>query len=394
MVRSLLLLMWLLGTFAYHSALAFELIKAESPVAPIEGGGQDDNGPTETLWHHPVAPYGEFDLVGLHRYRNRSIPPVAAVFYLPGTNMNGELAISSENHNLWLYLANRGITVYAMDYRTHFVSHEQVSVNFMKDWTMSSFINDADELVTHIREFEPSPLFVAGFSRGVSYGYALSGRTRFSGLIALDGSFKSADPDGWDIAPALRQFDVRQDYASVLSRRGWEARRELMSTAAEHPDAPAMKPRYETIGQELADTLHHAWGPGRLANTVDRLTPIAVLGRYFLDWDWYFPTIQNIEGRSLASNRDDPHSSIDDHFGQMSLPIIWFGSSGMGPESMLSGVYSAVRSGSPDVSLHVLNGFGHTDVLVATRARTEVYSVIERWINDRVGEHNEQDESM
>ncbi|MDA0789801.1 MAG: hypothetical protein O2780_10140 [Proteobacteria bacterium] len=394
MVRSFLAM--LLALAAVHPVLAWELVQEETSIESARQGS-DQSGLTSTIWQHSVSPHNESDRVGLHRYRNPSVPTIAAVFYLPGTNMNGALAVTDENHNLWLYLANRGITVYAMSYRTHFVSHEQVSIDFMKDWTMSAFVSDAAELVARVREFDSSPLYIAGFSRGVSYSYGLAGRAEFAGLIALDGGFKSPDPDGWDLAAALRQFDVRQDYASVLSRRGWQARNELMTLAARSPQSPATKERYETIGEELADTLHNAWGPGRLANTVDQLTPVTVLGQYFRNWDWYFPSIQNLEGRSLSSHRDDPHTALDDHFGRMRLPILWFGSSGMGAESILAGVYSAVRSGSPDVSLHVLNGYGHTDVLVASRAKEEVYSVIVRWISERVSREDqgdEQDERM
>ncbi|XOV88224.1 MAG: hypothetical protein ACFHX7_25250 [Pseudomonadota bacterium] len=39
---------------------------------------------------------------------------------------------------------------------------------------------------------------VAGFSRGISYAYALAGQREFDGLIALDGSFKQFRPAGFD----------------------------------------------------------------------------------------------------------------------------------------------------------------------------------------------------
>ncbi len=35
--------------------------------------------------------------------------------------MNGELALKQEKYNLWLHLARRGVDVYTLDYRTHFV---------------------------------------------------------------------------------------------------------------------------------------------------------------------------------------------------------------------------------------------------------------------------------
>ena len=105
-----------------------------------------------------------------------------------------------------------------------------------------------------------------------------------------------------------------------------------------------------------------------------------------VDYDWYFPSIQNIEGRSIAAHADDPATDLDDHFGRMSLPIIYFGSGNMGAEFVLSGVYSATRSGSRDVTLHLLEGYGHADVLVADSARVDVYEVIEAWLRARLPE--------
>jgi hypothetical protein len=360
---------------------AMELMQPETPVLP--------QAPlTETIWQQKVAPATEYDLVGLHRYRNTEVEQVASLLFLPGTNMNGVLSILDERHNLWLFLANRGVTVYAMDYRTHFVSHEVKAVDFMKSWTMAAFVDDAARLAGDIKALDADlPLFVAGFSRGVSYAYALAGKVEFAGLIALDGSFKRADPTGFDLASALQQFDSRADYASVLSRRGFEARYELMSSVIDDPSAPANTDRYESIGEELAVTLHKAWGPGALANTEDGLTPVRVLAQQMLDYDWYFPSIQNIEGRSLASHTDDLASDLDDHYGEMSLPIVYFGSSNMGAESILNGVYSAVKSGSPQVALHLLEGYGHVDVLVADRARSEVYEVIDRWIKALIADN-------
>ena len=354
--------------------LAWELVQVEVPVGP-------DSVFTETVWQRQVTPGTKFDRVAFHRYRNPERTPVATLLYLPGTNMNGALAVTSENHNLWLYLANRGIIVFAMDYRTHFVSHNETTLDFMKSWTVNAFVDDATLVADQIGKMQPElPLFVAGFSRGVSYAYALAGRVELAGLIALDGSFKQPDSRGFDLASALQRFDKLADYASVLSRRGFDARMALLQGAFDDPSGPSIDERYETIGEQLAVTLHNAWGSGALANTQERLTPIRILAQQMRDYDWYFPSIQNIQGRSLSSHADDPGTNLDDHFGNMTLPILYFGSTGMGTENALRGVYSATRSGSKDVTLNLLEGYGHVDVLVASRARYEVFDVIEQWL--------------
>ena len=77
-------------------------------------------GVRETVWWSARPPAGPHDRIALHRYRTPG-QSRAALFYLPGTNMNGHAAIKNELHNLWLYLARRGVEVWALDYRTHFV---------------------------------------------------------------------------------------------------------------------------------------------------------------------------------------------------------------------------------------------------------------------------------
>jgi hypothetical protein len=47
---------------------------------------------------------------------------------------------------------------------------------------------------------------------------------------------------------------------------------------------------------------------------------------------------------------------------------------------LLSGIHSAARSGSDDVTIKVLEDYGHLDVLFASDAPVEVYGVIYEWI--------------
>jgi len=374
--RSYLLLTAVLSLSAQAG---IELVQPETRLASTPGT-------TETVWRTPVAPDRQFDWVGLHRFRRADQLPVAVLFYLPGTNMNGQLAVTDENHNLWLYLANRGVTVYAMDYRTHFIPHDtDVSLEFMRHWTMQSFVDDAELLATEVKKQNPDvPVFVSGFSRGVSFAYALAGRMEFAGLIALDGSFKRFESVEFDLAGALKQFRLEEDYASRLARKGYEWRYGLMAGTYQDPDAAALDEKYGTIGEQLSEVLHFAWGAGALANTRDNLTPIRILAKHMAGFDWYYPKVQDIEGKSLASHKDDPSTELDDHFGKMKIPILYFGSSNFGATNLLNGIYSAARSGSEDVTVNVLEGYGHQDVLVATSAKDEVYQVVFEWIKTRV----------
>ncbi len=333
--------------------------------------------------------------IGLHRYRSRNTPAVARLLYLPGTNMNGTLKPGTADHNLWTYLAVRGIEVFALDYRTRFVPHDTGGdLSMMRDWTMDLYIADALGAVELIKsQGEALPLFIAGFSRGVSYAYALAGQSEFAGLVALDGSFKSLPYQPYDLGGALRQFDLDENYAVPLSRRGYERRAQMMQDVIDDPTGPAADPDYGSAAEQLSEVLYRAWGPGVLANTRQNITDIQLLAAEMLGYDWYFPAIQRIEGRSLRSQLDDPRSSLDDHFGELSLPILYMGTGGMGPDALIAGVHSASHSGSKDVTIHLLEEYGHLDVLFAQDAPRQVFQVVARWINARAVSDSQSEES-
>ncbi|MCB1646780.1 MAG: hypothetical protein KDI36_15080, partial [Pseudomonadales bacterium] len=139
-------------------------------------------------------------------------------------------------------------------------------------------------------------------------------------------------------------------------------------------------PRYETVEEQLTMTLSQAWGKGVLTNPADGVSDIRNLARLMAGYDRFFPAIQNVEGRSLAQQVDDPATTLDDEFGHLTAPVIYFGATNMGADSLLNGIYSATASGSEDVTINVLENHGHVDVLVGETVRDQVFAVIERWI--------------
>ena len=65
---------------------------------------------------------------------------------MPGTNMNGEVALEDPRYSFQLYLASHGVDVWAMDYRTHFVPPEtaQKDMSELAGWTNDLFEGDID----------------------------------------------------------------------------------------------------------------------------------------------------------------------------------------------------------------------------------------------------------
>src|SRR5713101_2805827 len=138
-----------------------------------------------------------FDKIALHRLAKGPTPPEhpdAVVLYLPGTNMNGEVALEDPKYSFQVYLAEHGVDVWSMDYRTHFIPATTAESDLaeLKGWTNDLFESDIDAAAKFVSEKSGrSRLFVAGFSRGVEFAYLFAARhypERVAGIIALDGS--------------------------------------------------------------------------------------------------------------------------------------------------------------------------------------------------------------
>src|SRR5580692_12029257 len=151
-----------------------------------------------------------FDKIALHRvakgpppHRMNVIYPI--VLYLPGTNMNGEVALDDPRYSFQVYLAEHNIDVWSIDYRTHFIPPEtpQSDLAELAGWTNNLFESDVDAAARFVsKETGQDKLFVAGFSRGVefAYLYAAMHPGRVAGIIAIDGfipthSMRAAPPE-------------------------------------------------------------------------------------------------------------------------------------------------------------------------------------------------------
>jgi alpha-beta hydrolase superfamily lysophospholipase len=368
------------GLFAQDAA--WQLSQQEAPVA-----GTDVR---ETRWQMVRPPGRPADRIQLHRYRGTGRAK-AALLYLPGTNMNGQVAVAGEAHNLWTFLARRGVEVFTLDYRTHFVPNDgTVETTVLRDWDMDAFVGDIRAGARKARdESGQARLFVAGFSRGVTlaYAYVCAEPAAVAGLVALDGAFKHHAPKGqYDRAAEAGKLEASGGWANDVSGKlGWDNRQRMMNAAATHPSAPAQDAKFPTIAAQVGDLLYNAWRPGALANPVEGLSRPEILARLLAGYDRYYPAVQDVDGRSIADRDDDPGSALDDAWGELKIPIVYFGATGMGTEWLLNGIHSAGASGSTDVTINVLERYGHLDVVVGEHARRDVFEPTLAWILARAG---------
>ena len=380
-----LTLAFVLSAFPAGAQPAWTQTVKDRPVAP-------GSVMVESVWTASRPPHGEYDRIALRRFVKAGGAGVErpVFFYLPGTNMNGAAALTEERHNLWIYLAARGLDVYTMDYRTNAVPETPpADMSFMEGWTYGAFVDDIAAAVAQAKRISGRDrVFLAGFSRGVSLAYLYAAerwRSDLCGLVMLDGGLKSPRPSAaFDLEKARAELLAQKRFASDVSgRTGWTGRQELMRRASSTPAGEATDPKFKDAREQLASVLYNAWRPGGLANPVEGYSDASVLATLLAGYDRFYPAIQDIEGRALSDFDDHPALPYDDKLREVDVPVLTFNSTGMGLQFVLSGVYTPSLLATGDVSVHVLEGYGHLDVLVGTRAPEDVFEPTYRWLQSR-----------
>ena len=296
------------------------------------------------------------------------------MLYLPGTNMNGEVALDDPHYSLPLYLASHGVDFWALDYRTHSVppSTPPAGLAEMQTWTNEMFEADISAAMRFVMaSTKRKHIFLAGFSRGASFAYlyAAAHPEGVKGLIILDGAIdhgRSGSPP-------------RGIYADDVGGKHltWDKRQELMQLVIKNPDAPAPIPQFKTA----ADNLNHVafasagfGGKGGLSNPFAGLADPAVLARVLVKYDRYWPNIQDYENSFTPAILDSlRHSQI---------PVLAFSSTNIGAEWPSRVASSAKSTGAKDVTVRILKNWGHLDVICGTAAERQVFVPTLSWLNE------------
>ena len=314
------------------------------------------------------------DRIALHRVTLGPNPPVhpnLVTLYLPGTNMNGEVAIDDPRYSLPLYMASHGVDFWALDYRTHFVPPTASAADLatLKGWTNEVFESDIDAAVRFIAAATGRKrIFVAGFSRGVSFAYLYAGLhpNRVAGLMLFDGWI----PDNKASPPLTR-------YADDIGGRHltYEKRNTLMEIVIKDPNAPAPIPKYKTAGENLEHVVYDSadfGGHGGLANPMGGFSTPDVLARILIRYDRYWPAIQDGENSFTPAIRESLKGS--------KIPVIAFSSTNISKDWPERVTKSASSTGSSDVTVKRLAGWGHLDVICGTHAEEQVFEPALEWL--------------
>jgi pimeloyl-ACP methyl ester carboxylesterase len=321
-----------------------------------------------------------FDRIGLHRVTRGQRPPThpeLVVLYLPGTNMNGEVAVADPHYSLPLYLATHGIDFWALDYRTHFIPPATPAVDLaeLKGWTNELFESDIEAAARFVMKTTGRHrIYVAGFSRGVSFAYLFAARhpQAVEVLIILDGWIP---PDRPAAAPPPNHYADDVGGAHLT----YDKRKALMEAVLANPDGPAPLPKYKSARENLEAVVYGAGGAfgghGGLANPGGGYSDAVVLARTLVGYDRYWPTVQDYESSFTPADRARLAAS--------KIPVIAFSSTNIGAQWPQRVAHSASATGSANVTVKTLTGWGHLDVICGTHAEAEVFAPALEFIRRR-----------
>ena len=321
-----------------------------------------------------------FDKIALHRVAKGPTPPAhpeAVVLYLPGTNMNGEVALEDPRYSFQVYLAEQGVDVWSMDYRTHFIPPQtpQSDLSELAGWTEALFQTDIDNAATFVREKTGSrKLFVAGFSRGVefAYLYAAIHSRHVAGIIALDGFIPSHPMRAQPVTAGHYADDIGGEHLT------YDKRYKLMQMVIENPDQPAPIPKYKTARENLEHVVYDAGGffggHGGLANPQGGYSDAVVLAKLLIGYDRYWPAVLDSENLFVRL------PGLPFLLKASKIPVIAFASTNFGSQWPSQVEQSAKSTGTPDQSFTKFDNWGHLDVLAGTKSESEVFAPTVEWI--------------
>lgn len=364
----------------------------------------------ETVWQSSRPPFGPYDKIGLHRIVAKDkINSRYAVLYLPGALRNAELGHCNERYNFRLYLANRGIDTYGLDFRWHAIGQQEIQdFSFMKHWTIQTFLDDIKHAIAHIKDTSGiDRVFLAGFSRGGEHTYyyvSYRWKEDLAGIIVMDGIV-------WALLNEPTYTADRAEIVGAFEAGDTDASREILSKIDMHSKlsmyanevslVPKLKDWVNQNRDEIDSVMNRVDASETdVQNKVNHL--VASLNQFLSDEDrtqiWqdyshihalladyftldrYGPLIQIAESKIVGDHGcNHPDLPYLKHLGEVDLPFIGFFATG----NPTMRVKASEVIGGRDKELRLLSHTNHMDVMYGEKAQEKMFEPMYQWLVEK-----------
>lgn len=336
---------------------------------------------------------GEYDWIRIHRVVRETNPyqPVATkgnIFMIHGANQDFDdifLTAGASDINVNtsspFYLASNDIDVWGIDMSWTMVPSDGINdFSFMKDWGLNRDIDHLLKSVSIARLLRGlsnqnfSRMNVLGFSYGVDVVYGAANnetqehsiRRDLSGIIPVDSPFKTEIPNCQGVTKQ------KENIANGIFYNPWLDSFPVMGgLALNRPDEYDMDQNFTNSQfMEFVGTQGFFAGeegkflytdPVRFFRLAENLA-LRMPSKIFLDMD------------SVKCDSEDV--SFDDYLSEISIPILYIGANNN------MGLYTSGLTASTDITIQVVDGYGHADLWMAYNANKDVWDQLQRWITN------------
>jgi pimeloyl-ACP methyl ester carboxylesterase len=282
-------------------------------------------------------------------------------------------------------LADAGLPVYSVDYRTHFVRDDHPpDFEACARWTLTVFLQDVDHAVGYVRARHPDqPLVLVGHSVGAKLAYLHTARQppgALAGLITLDGWLREP-PDlvtAADRAAVLASHHELGDGAgagsrSLASRRlgpDDESRRQRLLAA--HLRRSLLDAPNPTVGRMIGSAADEA--------SINRVVECLLVG------DCHWPAILEMETRAMAVGVVlDGLPRHDANLAGVTAPLLNLVAGDRGADFTRRALLTGRLLERATRSEVVLDDFGHMDLVVGGHLGGRVSEEILQWVGAKIG---------
>jgi pimeloyl-ACP methyl ester carboxylesterase len=309
-------------------------------------------------------------MVGVQVFGGRSADMV--VVWLPGRAGNFDAVLNGyPEDDPRAVLAAAGPSVYAIDYRTHFVDPtDPEQVTACGRWTIGVFLADVMAVLRLVRECNPGrPIVLAGHSMGGRFAYLCAARLPagyLAGLVVLD---------GWVRAPTVTGTDRESLCAAI---HDWQERGDIGRQPPSRSNERTARLRAWFMGQAAREPGYAGRMIGRDADadTADLVV------RCLLNGDRHWPVVAELEARAMAIGLSASGlTRYDKDLTRIGTPLLAIAAGDRGPESVERAEFTARITRSRRRKVMVKQGAGHMDLVIGTRFRTEIRDEIVTWMD-------------